>query len=110
MNNLFDTKDYPWALFMGHLLIEKLLKACYVQRVGTDIPFVHDLLRLSDKAGLVVDSVKMDMLDEISTFNIKARYDDYKRTFKKLCTRDFAVEKIKIVNEIREWLKKELNN
>ncbi|MBW8050902.1 MAG: HEPN domain-containing protein [Cytophagales bacterium] len=24
MNHLFQTKDYHWALFLGHLVIEKL--------------------------------------------------------------------------------------
>jgi len=27
MINLFNSKDYHWSLFMGHLVIEKLLKA-----------------------------------------------------------------------------------
>ncbi len=31
MLNLFDTKDYHWSLFMGHLVIEKLLKGKIVK-------------------------------------------------------------------------------
>jgi len=31
MINLFDSKDYHWALFMGHLVIEKLLKKKYLK-------------------------------------------------------------------------------
>jgi HEPN domain-containing protein len=27
MNHLFEKNDYTWALFIGHLIIEKLLKA-----------------------------------------------------------------------------------
>jgi HEPN domain-containing protein len=27
MNNLYASKDNVWALFLGHLVIEKLLKA-----------------------------------------------------------------------------------
>ena len=30
MHNLMQSKDYNWALFLGHLVIEKLLKAHYV--------------------------------------------------------------------------------
>ena len=26
MNNLYASNDYVWALFLGHLIIEKLLK------------------------------------------------------------------------------------
>lgn len=29
MLNLYNSKDYHWSLFIGHLVIEKLLKALY---------------------------------------------------------------------------------
>ncbi len=32
MLDLYQTKNYSWALFMGHLVIEKLLKALYVKK------------------------------------------------------------------------------
>ena len=31
MEDLFHTKNNHWALFMGHLVIEKLAKALYVK-------------------------------------------------------------------------------
>ncbi|MDR3329390.1 MAG: HEPN domain-containing protein [Prevotellaceae bacterium] len=31
MTDMFATRHYHWALFMGHLVVEKLLKAFYVQ-------------------------------------------------------------------------------
>ena len=31
MTDNFAAKRYNWALFIGHLTIEKLLKACYVK-------------------------------------------------------------------------------
>ena len=30
MENLFRSKDYVWSLFLGHLVVEKLLKALSV--------------------------------------------------------------------------------
>lgn len=30
MQNLFRSKDYAWSLFLGHLVIEKLIKALAV--------------------------------------------------------------------------------
>ena len=27
MNTMFETKQYAWSMFIGHLMIEKLLKA-----------------------------------------------------------------------------------
>ncbi len=33
MAHLFEKGDYHWALFIGHLVIEKLLKAYYVKNI-----------------------------------------------------------------------------
>ncbi len=30
MINLYNSKDYHWSLFIGHIVIERLLKAKYV--------------------------------------------------------------------------------
>lgn len=32
MDNLFNNPHYHWALFIGHLVIEKYLKAVYILR------------------------------------------------------------------------------
>lgn len=32
MFNSFESKDYNWALFIGHIVIEKLLKAYYTKQ------------------------------------------------------------------------------
>ncbi len=46
--HLYDSDDYHWSLFIGHLVIEKLLKAILVARQpeGTSVPRSHDLLLL----------------------------------------------------------------
>ena len=36
--HLFEKKDYSYALFFGHLAIEKLLKALYVSRKAEQAP------------------------------------------------------------------------
>ena len=33
MAHLFNSGDLMWSLFIGHLVIEKLLKACHVKNV-----------------------------------------------------------------------------
>lgn len=37
---------------MGHLVIEKLLKAIYINNVGNNAPRIHDLLRLAQKSNI----------------------------------------------------------
>lgn len=110
MLNLFKSKDYSWSLFIGHLVMEKLLKALYVRKVDSDIPKTHDLLRLAEKSLLDLDENKKDLLDLITTFNINARYPDYKHSFYKKCTHDFALENIKKIKELRIWILSLLKN
>ena len=47
MEHLFQSRDYHWALFMGHIVIEKILKACVVKKTLEHAPFTHDLTRLA---------------------------------------------------------------
>lgn len=94
MQHLFEAKDYSWALFLGHLVIEKLLKAIYVKKHQRHSIFSHDLLRLADKISLKLTDEQMDWLDEISTYNLNARYDNYKQDFQKMCTEEFTLDRI----------------
>ena len=42
--HLFEKGDYSYALFFGHLAIEKLLKGLYVERKHKHAPRIHNLL------------------------------------------------------------------
>lgn len=110
MENLFEKKDYHWSLFIGHLVVEKYLKAYFVKKKNNHPPFIHNLLRLAEKAGLEVDEEQKDFLATVTTFNIRARYDDYKSEFYKACTREFTTEWIERIKEFIKWIKeKHLN-
>ena len=105
MMDLYQTKNYSWALFMGHLVIEKLSKALYVKNIGDYPPLIHDLRRIIEKSGIKLDSDSIIILDSITRFNIRARYDDYKQSFYSLCTKDFANEWIEKIQNCRLWIK-----
>lgn len=68
MISLFDNGHYSWALFMGHLVIEKLLKAYFIKRRGDNYPRIHQLLRIAEEAGLVLADEQKDFLLEVTTF------------------------------------------
>ena len=104
MKNLFKSTDYIWALFLGHLVIEKLIKAVAVKNNVQTIPKIHDLNKLAKKAGLEIDDGLKDEFDIITSFNIEARYPDYKNEFYKKCTYQFTKEYINKISEIRLWL------
>ena len=106
--DLYNTGNYGWALFVEHLVIEKLLKAYYVKTQNTYPPMLHDLRRLGESASIEFDEDMVVTIETISQFNIRARYDDYKRNFYKLCTREFTDEWIEKIKQIRLWIKKML--
>ncbi len=104
MNTLYNNGHYSWALFIGHLVIEKLLKAYYIKNRDLDFPHIHQLLRIAEEAGLNLSDEQKDFLLEVTTFNIKARYADYKSRFQKKATGEFAETYIVKIREFREWL------
>jgi HEPN domain-containing protein len=104
MQKLMKTREYSWALFMGHLVIEKLVKALYVKKLQKHPLLSHDLLRLFEKVGLKLPLGYDEWLDKITTFNLNARYDDYKQSFHKLCTVEYTNEWIGKIEILRKWL------
>ena len=104
MENLFENGHYVWALFLGHLVLEKLLKAYHVKNVNIEIPHIHDLTKIAEQANLVLSEEEKDSLDEVTTFNIKARYPDYKSRFFRKATREFTESYVTKIKEFRKWL------
>lgn len=106
MKNLFSSKDYTWCLFLGHLVIEKILKGIYAKRNEANpyAPKSHDLVLLAKKCEIVLDDKKEKLLYTITTFNISARYEDYKNTFRNKCTSEYTENQIQNIEEMREWL------
>jgi len=108
MLSLFNSKSYAWCLFLGHISIEKLLKAFYVDKYKTHAPFTHNLYRLAELNKLELSDEYSDWLDKITSFNLNARYDDYKREFYTLCTKEFTYRWIENIKTIRLWIKQML--
>lgn len=104
MINLYESKDYNWCLFIGHLVLEKLLKALYVKNVDNNPPRIHDLLRIAEKAEIQTTEEQKDILDLITTFNISVRYPDYGQKFYNKCNYDFTTTNMETIRELREWL------
>jgi ABC-type multidrug transport system ATPase subunit len=51
-----------------------------------------------------ISSLLKDELDLVTTFNINARYPDYKQSFYKKCDYDFTMSNIEKIKELRAWL------
>jgi len=104
MRSNLKSKRRVAALFFGHLAIEKMLKAlCAAKR--TVIPFDHKLLKLAKEAGLVLSQAQEMELGIITSFNISARYDDYKLRFHQLCTPQYTSMWVTKINAWHKYLK-----
>ncbi|MDR2584726.1 MAG: HEPN domain-containing protein [Prevotellaceae bacterium] len=106
--NLFQSRYYNWALFLGHIVLEKLLKAYYVKKKGAHAPFTHDLRLLAKKCDSDFPADLALQLDVITSFNINARYDSFKEDFQKKCTPEFSNEWFNNIKTIRQWIKEKL--
>jgi len=87
--DLYKSKHYDWCLFIWHLVIEKALKA-KILSLNKPIIYVHDLKRLANETNIVFDQEQIINLNEITSFNLEARYDDYKLSFYKKANIDYA--------------------
>ena len=105
---MYKTKRFNWALFIGHLMIEKLLKAYFVKAKSDYPPYIHNLLRLAEKGNLDIPNDIREQLILITAFNINARYDDYKRSFKQKCTPEYTEDWIGKMQNLRKWIKKQI--
>lgn len=105
MIDMVGCKRYAWSLFIGHLMIEKLLKALFVKVNSEFPPFTHNLLRLAEKGNIELTEERKLFLVSVTAFNINGRYDDYKMSFQKTCTPEFTGKWIESLKENREWIK-----
>lgn len=104
MNSLFEKKHFVWSLFLGHLVLEKSLKAYYVKKIGVEVPPIHNLTKIADMSGLELTEEQKDFLDEVTTFNIKSRYPDYQYKFARKATESFTERYLIKIKEFRLWL------
>jgi HEPN domain-containing protein len=89
---------------VGHLVVEKLLKAYHVKNADTACPQIHNLLQIAKGAALELTGEHRAFLDEVTAFNIRARYPDYKNRFYRTATREFAGRYVEKIKEFRLWL------
>ncbi|MEA3445961.1 MAG: HEPN domain-containing protein [Bacteroidota bacterium] len=84
------------------------MKAKVVLRTGKHAPFTHDLRRLAKLSNIDFDDKKKRLLDTITTFNLNARYDDYKQDFYKKCSVEYTTQWISNIKTLRAWIKTKL--
>lgn len=103
---LYASGKYDWCLFLLHIVIEKALKAVYVQYNNNNTPpKIHNLVRLAELSGIGLTEEQTELLDRINDFNLEARYPDYKFTFYEICTGEYTAEYYNKIKELFRWIK-----
>jgi HEPN domain-containing protein len=106
MESVFNAGRYDWSLYIGHLALEKILKAVWVKNNEGNIPTkTHNLLKISEEAKLEFNEEQILFLNRVTNFNLETRYPDYKLDFFKSCTKEFAEENIKMIKDLYECIK-----
>lgn len=109
MQDFFRIGRNNWALFIGHLCLEKLLKAYHIKVHQKHSMNLHNLIRIAELSELNLTKEQKSDFAMITTFNISARYDDYKQNFYKKCTPEFTVVWINKITLYRSWIRELLN-
>ncbi len=105
--SLLKARRYPYALFLGHLAIEKALKALVVKNTGEHAPYTHSLIMLVNKTKIDISEEIINKLAEYTEFNIEARYPDEKKAFYEKCTKEYTITKFNEMEGFIKWLIKE---
>ncbi len=74
---LIENKRYLQGLFFCHLVIEKAIKAFVVKKSGEIAPRSHNLLYLSELAGLEFIEEDELFLGILMKYQLQGRYPDY---------------------------------
>ena len=91
VESLFEARKNIQCLFFAHLVLEKMLKAHWVQDNEGDIPpRTYNLVRLEDATQLGLDESDVLFLEEFNDFQLEGRYPDYLFEISRWCTSDIT--------------------
>lgn len=102
---MYQTGKYPYALFMGHLSLEKLLKALVVKTTREHAPITHLLEKLARKTKVEIPEEMYIKLREFMEFHFEARYPSVQYAFYQKCTKMYTDNNLNKIKKVYKWLK-----
>lgn len=106
--SMFNAKRYPYALFMCHLSIEKLLKAIIVRQTNEHAPYTHNLIELGKNTKIDFSEEYKNLLADLKEFNLEARYPEWKKDFYKKANNSYTKKYLLETKSLFKWLQKYL--
>ncbi|MFH1051412.1 MAG: HEPN domain-containing protein [bacterium] len=102
---LFASRDYHWCLYIGHLVLEKALKAYFCFINNETPPRLHDLVKLAKLSNLELNDEQTEFYLRVTDFNIESRYPDRKFGFYKMATLDYTDNNFNKIKTELQWIK-----
>ncbi len=106
-NAMLKTGRYLYVGFMCHKVVEKSLKAYYLNSNLDEPPYTHNLLLLAERSRLkplMTDDMNK-LLNHLMPLSIQARYPQDKDELLKVLTFDVCVDLLKQTEEFFSWIR-----
>jgi HEPN domain-containing protein len=102
---MLEAKRYLYVAYMCQQAIEKLLKAIIAQHGKENLP-IHNLNRLAELAELSgeLQGEQVDLMAELTAYNIEARYGDFKESLSEVVDIQRAKRLYYQTKELFQWL------
>lgn len=102
---LIAGERYFYAVFMGHLALEKALKGLYQEKLGKVPPKTHNLIYLLREIEAQPPQVIRDFCAKLSEANIATRYPEDLEKLSKIYTNEVARKIMLQIKETVQWIK-----
>lgn len=108
-HHMLMTGRHLYVVFLCHLALEKVLKAC-VTEITQAIPAKsHDLIYLIKKSGMEIPQEMLEFVGKINTASIPTRYpEDLQRALKEY-PKSVVEVYLSQTEQVTQWLKERLN-
>ena len=103
--SMYDSGRYLYVLFCCQQAVEKALKSLISQQIKELPPRIHQLIRLSEIAGLEMDESRIEFLRELSSYYIQSRYPEEIEDLSSHISQQETQNVLKRTQEIVQWIK-----
>lgn len=102
---MLDAGRYLYVAYTCQQAVEKILKAIIAQKGKENMP-IHNLNRLAESAELSEElaAERVNLLAELTAYNIEARYGDYKESLSEVVNVQKAQMLYSQTQELFQWL------
>lgn len=108
---MLETGRHLYVGFMCHQVIEKMLKACFVNATGQIPPYTHNLELLARKSSLdkLMNGEQQDFLRRLEPLNVESRYPADRELLAKALTPEKCRTILTGTEEMFEWIRQRLS-